>query len=379
MTGLTTPPFETPPFDITPFERDIAEQPEALRRLAEGTLPQFQAISGRSWSRIVLTGMGSSHFAAVPTWRHLIALGHQAWAVDTGQLLDDERLVTPDTLLIATSQSGASGELTELLDRRRAGRIAPAALVGITDDTTSPLAGAADVLLPLHSGPEATVSTKSYLNTLAMHRMLRATFAGDPVEPIQRGELRAVATAVQAVLDDPQPRAQLAEAARATAHHPSRRLSYIGSRDTAATALFAALITKESAKVAAEGYVGGQFRHGPFELAGDGHTAVLFLPENDAADAAGPAGPAAESLRRLATDLVRSGSRVIVIGGSGNAETEAAEATEATMTLPIVQPSALAGMAAGVVMAELFAVELARANGVVPGAFIHGSKITTTI
>jgi len=371
MTGLATPPFEPPPSEtppseitpseITPFEHDIAEQPEALRRLAEGAPPQFQAITGRSWTRIVLTGMGSSHFAGIPTWRHLIALGHQAWAVDTGQLLDDERLLTPDTLLIATSQSGASGEITELLARQRSGRITPAAVVGITDDETSPLARAADVLLPLHSGPEATVSTKSYVNTLAVHRMLRAAFSGDDVEPIRRGELRAVATTVQAVLDDPHPRAELARAARATAHHPARRLSYLGSRDTAATALFAALITKESAKVAAEGYVGGQFRHGPFELAGDGHTAMLFFPHDDPAD---------PSLRRLATDLVKSGSQVIVIGGAE---------TEATVTLPVAEPAALAGMASGVVMAELFAVELARANGVVPGAFIHGSKITTTI
>ena len=121
------------------------------------------------------------------------------------------------------------------------------------------------------------------------------------------------------------------------------------------------MITKESAKIAAEGYVGGQFRHGPFELAGDGLTAVLFAPDRHTPDA---------SLRRLATDLMQTGTHVIVVGDPGS---------DATISIPVRGDSELAFTAASSVVAELFAVDLARANGVVPGAFIHGSKITTTV
>ncbi|HEX4246340.1 MAG TPA: SIS domain-containing protein, partial [Pseudonocardia sp.] len=308
--------------ELTPFERDIAEQPHALRRLADAPLPDLRAVTSRNRERIVLTGMGSSHFAGTPTWRHLISQGRPAWAIDTGQLLDDEALVTPGTLLVATSQSGASGEIAELLRRRRNGRISPAAVIGITDDATSPLAEGSDVVLPLHSGPEATVSTKSYLNTLAVHRMLRAAFAGQDVGPIQRTELRAAAAAVQTVLEDTPLRAELTDVAQASAAHPSRRLSYLGTRDTAATAFFASLITKESAKIAAEGYAGGQFRHGPFELAGDGHTAVLFFPDDNRAD---------PSLRRLAADLLAAGSHVVTL----DADADAVKATT-----PITVPGA---------------------------------------
>lgn len=345
----------------TPFEHDMAEQPVALRRLADADLPALDTITGRRWTRIVLTGMGSSHFAGIPTWRALVAGSRPAWNVDAGQLLDDGGLITADTLLVATSQSGASGEIAELLARRGSGRIAPAAVVGITDDITSELARAADVVLPLHSGPEATVSTKSFLNTLAVHRLLRAAFAGQDVTGVQHVELLDAATAVQAVLDDTELVAELTRTAKAIATHPARRLDYIGSRDTAATALFSALITKESAKLPAEGYVGGEFRHGPFELAGDGHTAVLFFPDDDTPD---------PSLRRLAADLLAAGSRVVAVG-----DTDA----EATATVSLPGRSALARMAASAVVTELFAVALARANGVVPGAFVHGSKITTTI
>ena len=340
----------------TPFEVNILEQPEALRRLANAAPAPLDALTETHWDRIVLTGMGSSHFAALPTWRRLVALGHDAWTLDTGQLLDNDHLITDATLVIVTSQSGASGEVTELLDRRRSARIGPAALVGVTNDETSPLARAADVFLPLHSGAEATVSTKSYLNTLAVHRLIRAEYAGEDIAAVRASELADAAAAVQGVID----RVDLDKYALGAAQHPARRLAYVGARDSAGTAEFAALITKESAKVAAEGYIGGQFRHGPFELAGDGLTVMIFAPERDRPDA---------SLRQLAADLVDTGSQVIVVGDPDG---------PATITVPIGGSSDLAFGAASSVVAELFAVDVARANGVTPGAFVHGSKITTT-
>ena len=348
----------TYPTTATPFEHDIAGQPDALRRLARSTAPDLSGITGRTWGRIVLTGMGSSHFAALPTWRRLIARGLPAWTIDTGQLLGDHAVVTADTLLVVTSQSGASGEVTELLARRAEGDVVPAALVGVTDDTASPLARAADLVLPLHSGPEATVTTKSYLNTVGVHRRLSVAFADGDLDGVD-AELLDTATTVEDLLENDAVRTELADVARATVEHPAGRLAFVGVRDTAATAQFAALIVKESAKVVAEGYTSGQFRHGPFELAGDGLTAVVFFPDDDPAD---------PSLHRLCTDLVQTGSRVVAVGGDG---------ADATTTIPVRTTSPVATAAAGAVVVELFAVELARANQVEPGVFVYGSKITT--
>jgi glutamine---fructose-6-phosphate transaminase (isomerizing) len=340
----------------TPFENDIAEQPAALRRLAAAPAADLGRLTGARWDRIVLTGMGSSYFAGIPTWRALGALGLPVWNVDAGQLLDNPGLVTEGTLLIATSQSGASGEVVELLLRRSQGLLAPALLVGIADDAQSPLATAADVFLPLHSGPEATVSTKSYLNTLGVHRRIIAAFGGERAESVQE-ELAATAELVEGLIGS----TDLAAVASDAARHPRRRLAYVGRKDEAATALFAALITKESSKVPAEGFIGGQFRHGPFELAGDGLTVVLFGMSAQEPD---------ESLRRLAADLRPTGSRVIGVGD---------DELPGAITVPFHADSALESLAASSVVAELFAVELARANGVVPGEFLYGSKITTAV
>jgi glucosamine--fructose-6-phosphate aminotransferase (isomerizing) len=342
--------------EITPFESDIAEQPAALRRLAAATLPDLSDIVARAWDRIVLTGMGSSDYAALPTWRRLVALGHPVWTVDTGQLLDNLDLITGKTLLVVTSQSGASGEIVELLNRRTEGRVAPAMLVGIADDAGSLLAQEADIFLPLHSGPEATVSTKSYLNTLGIHRHLIAAFSGEPAEDV-RAEILRTADTVQHIIDT----VDVAAVAAATATHPQRRLAYVGRGDEAATAQFAGLITKESSKIPAEGFVGGQFRHGPFELAGDGLTVVLFGLQQSNPD---------ESLLRLSGDLLSAGSTVIVVGD---------HEIPGAITVPVSSSNALESLSSSTVVAELFAVGLARANGVVPGRFLYGSKITTAV
>src|SRR6202012_3720481 len=82
------------------------------------------------------------------------------------------------------------------------------------------------------------------------------------------------------------------------------RLAYIGFGDHAATARYAGLITKEGAKIAAEGFIGGQFRHGPLELAGPGLTAVLFGSDDPAANT---------SLHRLGTDPARARLPLIAV------------------------------------------------------------------
>ncbi|MDH2443311.1 SIS domain-containing protein [Amnibacterium sp. CER49] len=341
--------------EITPFEADIAEQPDALRRLI-GSADQraLRELTSREWGRIVFTGMGSSHFAALPVWRRLVGAGLPSWAVDAGQLIDNRGLLTADTLLIATSQSGASGEIVELL--HGAGAPTVGAIVGVTADDESPLARAADVHLPLLSGPEATVSTKSYLNTLAVHARIGAAFLKDDLGALD-AEIAVTADAVAMVIDGLDVSGIGAEV-RDTA---APRLAAVGKGDASATSLFAGLITKESSKVPIEGYIGGQFRHGPYELAGPGLIAFLYGLFQRSTDS---------SMERLAQDLVDSGSRVVLIG---DAQLDGAS------TLRVPSGSSLVGLATSSVAAELIAVDIARARGVTPGAFAFGSKVTTTL
>jgi glucosamine--fructose-6-phosphate aminotransferase (isomerizing) len=142
---------------------------------------------------------------------------------------------------------------------------------------------------------------------------------------------------------------------------PDRRLVFVGYHDHATTALYAGLITKEAAKVPAEGYVAGEFRHGPLELAGPGLTAVIFGGHHAANNAA---------LVRLAKDLVASGSTLIVVGRAN---------VDGAIDIDVPDGHIDAQLSHGAVIAQWLAVELARSKGITPGAFEFGSKITTEL
>jgi glucosamine--fructose-6-phosphate aminotransferase (isomerizing) len=341
--------------DLTPFESDMRAQPGALKELVGHHLdPDTRRLLARPWDRIVLTGMGSSHYVALPTWRALVAAGMPAWAVDTGSLLESPDLLTSNTLVVATSQSGASGEIVALLDRAATGAARVGAVLGVAANPTSPLAQRSDAFLELLSGPEATVSTKSYLNSLVIHHRLTEAFLDAPSNDNGLEQTIADVTEVLQVTDT----LGIGEQALAT---DRPRVVAIGKGDSAATALYAGLITKESAKVPMEGYVGGEFRHGPYELAGPGLTAFIYPGGAPAGDPTMPA---------LARDLVASGSTVYTVGGEGPPGAH-------TLESPATNP--LSALACGAVVAQLVAVSLARANGVVPGDFIYGSKVTTAL
>lgn len=336
---------------LSPFERDIADQAGALRAIAQSAPePGLAALAAGRYDRIIVTGMGSSHFAGLPLWRALVAAGHPAWWIDSGQLLDSPQLITPASLLIASSQSGASGEVAALL-RRIDGGGRPAAVIGVTNDPASPLAQQADSLILLHSGGEATVSTKSYLNTLAALDRLGSLLTGRPAGDIWDTVKAAEGFRRPAALDD---------IAAGFTSAPGARLVFVGFGDQAATALYAGLITKEAAKIPAEGYIGGQFRHGPLELAGPGLTAVLF----------GGDASARVSLRQLGRDLVDSGSTVLTVGDLGVAE---------AVELPAAAERSCAQLALGAITVQYLAVALAKAKGITPGAFSYGSKVTTAL
>ncbi|RFA18813.1 SIS domain-containing protein [Subtercola boreus] len=341
----------------TPFEVDIEAQPDALHALAGAAAPSGLAeLDPLAFNRIVFTGMGSSHFVGIPTWRELTAGGKPTWAVDTGQVLDTPGLLTPDTLLVITSQSGASGEVVALLDRLENYPALPRMIVGITADGSSPLAQTAELFLPLRSGAEATVSTKSYLNSLVVHAQLAAALGGRDVSAVNR-EADHLAGVVAALLSNTDTR----EVAARTMAAERPRVASVGWRADAATALFAGLITKESSKVAIEGHIGGQFRHGPFELAGPGLTAFLYGAHATSDDG---------SLARLASDLVATGAHVVLIGDLELAGTTTIQAAAST---------SLEGLVTGAVVSQLIARDLALENGVVPGAFAYGSKVTTAL
>lgn len=175
-------------------------------------------------------------------------------------------------LFIAISQSGKSPDLLRNVEAARAAGARVVALVNVAD---SPLAAMADVVVPLHAGPERSVAaTKSYLASLSAILQLGALWSGDAalLDALQR-------------LPDAMRQAwacDWSEAVEGLA--PARNLFVISRGLGLAAAQEAALKFKETCGLHAEAYSSAEVKHGPMALVGPGFP-VLVLAQPDATQA----------------------------------------------------------------------------------------------
>lgn len=258
-----------------PYIDDILSQAEGLREALEEFDPQpletvCRFIEMGKYDRVILTGMGASFYGAYPAWLKLCGLGLPVILWDTAELLHYALpQVDSRTLLWVISQSGESAEIHRLLERLMAPR--PGLLLGVTNNPTSTLARAAEVVLPLHAGNEHMVSTRTYINTIAVTLLAAAALSGESVsawkEILWQGQ-----AGMEAYLNAwPQHLAALREQAGKL-----NRLFLLGRGPSLASAQEGALVLKEAAKFPAEGMGAAQFRHGPLEIVEPGIAVWLF-------------------------------------------------------------------------------------------------------
>jgi glucosamine--fructose-6-phosphate aminotransferase (isomerizing) len=332
-----------------PYLQDIHAQPESLAALlAAGLSGGVRAVLDRTSDadRIVLTGMGASLFAWQPTFLRLAAAGLPVWVVETAELLGAARgLLTPGTMLWVASQSGRTAEVVALLEQRAPG---PGVVLALTNEPDSPLAGAADAVLELHSGRERTVSTRSYVNTLAAAALATSHALGAPVAPAWQHAPAALADWL-AGWDEHHARLDgLLPASAAT-------LLALGRGAGLAAARTGALITKEASGMAMEAMSVPQFRHGPLEMAGPALGAMLLAGT----------GQDRERNAVMRRDLLGHGARVAWI----DTEPDGSGVTIADLggdLRPIAE----------ILPFQVLSVVLAERRGREPGAFTRIGKVT---
>jgi glutamine---fructose-6-phosphate transaminase (isomerizing) len=348
---VTKPLASSLPPATPAYVADIHQQPQALQQLLDAPIdPRARDLLRRlsNFGRVILTGMGASLYAQYPAYLTLAAAGLPVWHVEASELLGGAAgLVTTDTLLWITSQSGRSAEVTALLDRLTGRR---PAVLGFTNDPASPLAGAADAVIGLHSGEEHTVGTRSYVNSLAAHLRSAAAALGREI-PAEVSEMPA---RLADYLGGWQEHLAAWDAAVA-----EQILFAVGRGASLAAARTGALIVKEAAKTPMEAASASQFRHGPLEMA-DHRTCVIVLPGT----------PADAPLNdRLASDLSSFGANAVVLAPAGHPggpqlpEARSDEARPLAEILPF----------------QLLSVVLAERQGLEPGAFRQIRKVTTTL
>jgi glucosamine--fructose-6-phosphate aminotransferase (isomerizing) len=176
-------------------------------------------------------------------------------------------------LYLAISQSGRS---PDLLSAVAAAKAAGAFTVAMVNDTTSPLAAAADEVLPLHAGPEISVAaTKSYIAALAQIAQLVAAWSED-------GDL---ATALSHLPQSLEAAWALEWPSALPILQGATNLFVLGRGLGLAIAQEAALKFKETCGLHAEAFSVAEVMHGPMALIKPGFP-VLAFAQNDEAYAA---------------------------------------------------------------------------------------------
>ncbi len=250
-------------------------------------------------------------------------------------------------LCLAISQSGRSPDLLAAVDAAKRGG---ATCVALVNDADSPLAAAADHLLPLHAGTERSVAaTKSFIASLAVLVALVAEWAADPaLAKSLAGAPDALGEAWQA---DWSPLVEALTGARG--------LYVVGRGLGLGVAQEAALKLKEVAGLHAEAFSAAELRHGPLALVGPDFPLLFFRQSDETED----------SVDGLVRDVSACGAPVFVTG----------EAPSGAVALPAAGGDPAIEPMRRIQSFYRAAVALSLARGLDPDRPPHLRKVTETL
>lgn len=253
----------------TIFEREIRAQPDVWERLAQ--TDAAQRLARELADDIVLVGSGSSLFVA-----QLAALAFRRRRIRAVAVAATEARLDHNAyegkIVVAISQSGRSSDLFAALDV-----LAPRRLIALTNTLDSPLAARADVTIDIEAGTELAVPASKSVSATVVIVLWAASLLGGSTTR-RAAVLRATADAIRVWFDSPG-YAELARAAQRIARRHS--VVVLGSDYGLPIACEAGLKLKEAAYLHAEGFAGGEFRHGSVAMV-DASCAVIAIVDTDA-------------------------------------------------------------------------------------------------
>lgn len=342
---------------MNPYISDILAQPDALRKAVDNfSVHALESIRQRlndgEFDRIIITGMGASYNAAYPAYLELCRQSIPVMLLNTAELIHYmDKMIGTRTLLWANSQSGRSAEPIRLLERIESAP--PACLLTCVNDESSPLASASGVCLPINAGSETTVSTKTYINTLAVNLLTAHFLAGNNVGILKR-EMLSLADGMETYLANWQNHVNTLN----TLLEEFKTLILIGRGTSMGAVWNGALINKEAAKYPLEGMNAADFRHGPMELISLDFMALILAGS-----------PTTFSLNHnLATDIVKHSGRVIWIDSTPDSHLPTfMHPATANLLRPIVE----------ILPLQFLTLALAERKNIQPGHFRIVGKVTT--
>jgi glucosamine--fructose-6-phosphate aminotransferase (isomerizing) len=248
---------------VSLLEQELSEQGSVLARRAPIMAAAEDAarlLADHNVDYLLIAARGSSDNAARFGQYALGAETHLNVALAAPSLFNPVS-AAPDlrgAAVLGISQSGQSPDIVGVLAAaREQGR----PTIAITNDDASPLAGVADVVVPLATGPERSVAaTKTYLASL--HALMQIIEALQP-DPERRGWLERLPDLVDATVAE-----QLGRRAQFNVLDDAAVLTMVGRGLDFSTAHETALKVRELSAMVTEAFSPADLLHGPVAALG---------------------------------------------------------------------------------------------------------------
>ncbi|HLH27748.1 MAG TPA: glutamine--fructose-6-phosphate transaminase (isomerizing) [Acidimicrobiales bacterium] len=341
------------------MSKEIHEQPRAVadtlldRLRPDGTLTldevRISPDELRAVDKVFIVACGSSYHAGLMA---KYAIEHWARLPVEIDISSEFRYRQPvldaRTLVIGVSQSGETTDTCEAV--REARRLGARVLV-ISNVVDSTMARESDAVLYTRAGPEIGVAaTKTHLAQITALEIL-ALYLGEVRGTLSAADGRALLSAmgelpgkVAAVLE------RFDDVARvAAAFRDSPAFLFIGRNVGYPVALEGALKLKEISYVRAEGFPGGELKHGPIALVEPG-TVVIGVATRT---------PVLEKVLLNVAEVKARGATVVLVASDG--DEEVARCADAVLWVPPTEH--LFAPIVDVVPLQIFAYSLARLLG----------------
>ena len=262
--------------------KEIYEQPKAISDTLIGRLSGLDLkIKFEKIDKIVIIACGTAYNAglvgkyAIEKWGNI--------PVDV-ELASEYRYREPSlnekTLVIPISQSG---ETMDTLMALRYAKSKGAKILSVCNTNGSTIARESDSVLYTHAGPEiAVASTKAFATQLVAMYLIGLEI-GRNLNTLTKKEIKFICeelsqlpARVEQILETVEP---LRETTRK--FKSAESILFLGRHVGYPTALEGALKLKELAYMHAEGFAGGELKHGPIALIDKGTPVIAIMPSQD--------------------------------------------------------------------------------------------------
>ncbi|WP_025028894.1 glutamine--fructose-6-phosphate transaminase (isomerizing) [Caldalkalibacillus mannanilyticus] len=292
--------------------KEIDEQPSVIRNIISkyqdenGMLNIAEELQGLPVpSRIYIVAAGTSYHAGLVGKTILEKIAKIPTEVHiASEYMYSEPLIEKNSLFIFISQSGETADSRGVLKQIKELGLPTLTITNVQGST---LYREADYQLLTHAGPEiAVASTKAYtaqiavLSLFSIHLAERNGIEGN-IDMFH--ELKMISTAMESLKDMKEKAKQIVDSYLTG----KDKCFFIGRLQDFAVCLEGALKLKEISYIQAEGYAGGELKHGPIALIEDGTPVFVLLTDEKVA----------KNTRSNAQEVVARGANTCVISTKG--------------------------------------------------------------